>query len=58
MGVINLSDHQPHLVVQDGDTAHILPLAFIRDLAHNGEGLQRALAIALLERLEHDNDCV
>lgn len=52
MGIINLSDHQPHLVVQDGDTAHILPLAFVRYLAHNGEGLQRALAIALLERLD------
>lgn len=55
MGQINLSDRQPVLIVQIDGTEHILPISFIRELARNGEGLVKPLAVALLERLASGN---
>ena len=58
--IIDLSDNQPHIVVDAGDCVHVISVTDIRQIANGSmslaefgepEGLARAMAIALIERL-------
>lgn len=49
MSVVDLSERQPHLVVNMGNAVHVLPLSLIRDIA-NGKVDASKLQSAILAR--------
>lgn len=58
--IISLQDMTPHLVVNDGDSVHVISVVSIRQIASGQasiaefgepELMARAMAIALIERL-------
>lgn len=56
MSIVDLSERQPHLIVNMGNAVHVLPLSLIRDIASgkvDASKLQAAiLAKALLSSVE------
>ena len=56
MGVVDIGDYMPHMLIKmDGD-AHVLPLSVIRDVSAGkmtaDDTVTRLIAIALMDRLD------
>ena len=55
----NIENHQPHIVVNLGDSVHVLSIALIRDIA-NGRKVAtseqaRCIAVAAMDYIKSEN---
>lgn len=54
--ITDITDLQPHLVVECGNKTHVIPLSLIRDIAHGRQDASKcvtmAIATALLDNID------